>query len=343
MAKAKKLPSGRWNVKVYSGTDAAGKRKYESFTADTKKEAEFLAAEYATKRSTQKVTNITVQEALQRYVDAKDGVLSPATIRGYRAICAHHLQPLWDVPLTKLTSEAVQIVIARETVACSAKSVANMYGLLTAALRMFAPNLHLSVSLPQKKRRQATVPVDEQIKQLLALAQGKPIELPIILAAMGGLRQGEIAALTVGDVCSTGVRVNKSMVRNQHQRWEIKQVPKTEAGDRIAPLPPAIVDRLREIGTGKAPTERLFECSPQTIYKRYAALRVQCGMDKCRFHDLRHYYASMAHVLGIPDQYIMLYGGWRDKGTLTRIYQHAQGDRVSDESQKLTGYFSSFF
>lgn len=55
--------------------------------------------------------------------------------------------------------------------------------------------------------------------------------------------------------------------------------------------------------------------------------------------DLRHYYASMAHLLGVPDQYIMLYGGWSDKSTLTKIYQQAQADYTDTESQKVTDFF----
>lgn len=51
MAKAKKLPSGSWRVRVYDGKDAAGKNIYRSFTAATKKQAEFLAAEYAAHKS----------------------------------------------------------------------------------------------------------------------------------------------------------------------------------------------------------------------------------------------------------------------------------------------------
>ena len=41
MATAKKLPSGKWRALLYDYTDAQGKRHYESFTADTKKEAEY--------------------------------------------------------------------------------------------------------------------------------------------------------------------------------------------------------------------------------------------------------------------------------------------------------------
>lgn len=343
MAKAKKLPSGNWNVLVYAGTDSNGKRKYESFTAESKKEAEFLAAEFALKRKELRdPKNLTVQEAIKRYVDSKDGVLSPSTIRGYRTIQNNNLQALWNVRLSALTNETIQLALTQEATTHSPKSVSNMCGLLTAALKMFAPGFVVRVSLPRKKERRSTVPVDAQIKQLLELARGTEIELPIILAAMGSLRAGEIAALTQEDVESGGVRVSKAIVRNQHQQWEVKQSPKTQAGIRLAPLPEPALELLRKRCEGKSPSDRLFEFSPQTIYKRYAALRVQCGMEQCRFHDLRHYYASMAHALGIPDQYIMQNGGWKDKGTLTRIYQHAQDDRAQMENKKLTGFFSEF-
>lgn len=43
MPTAKRLPSGNYRVRVY---DAATK-KYKSFTAETKRQAEFLAAEYS--------------------------------------------------------------------------------------------------------------------------------------------------------------------------------------------------------------------------------------------------------------------------------------------------------
>ena len=44
MAKAKKLPSGKWRVQVFLGKDAEGKQIRRSITAPTKKEAEQQAA-----------------------------------------------------------------------------------------------------------------------------------------------------------------------------------------------------------------------------------------------------------------------------------------------------------
>ena len=43
MATAKKLPSGNWRVQVFVGVDENKKRIYKSFTAPTKKQAEYAA------------------------------------------------------------------------------------------------------------------------------------------------------------------------------------------------------------------------------------------------------------------------------------------------------------
>ena len=67
MAKAKKLPSGNWNVKVFSHIEN-GKRKYESFTAESKAEAEYLASQFKHEKEERQSGNITVKEAMDRYM-----------------------------------------------------------------------------------------------------------------------------------------------------------------------------------------------------------------------------------------------------------------------------------
>ena len=83
MVKAKKLPSGAWNVMVYSHTEG-GKRKYVSITAASKPEAELKAAEYKANKKRLCRYDLTVNEAIERYITSKEGVLSPSTVKGYR-------------------------------------------------------------------------------------------------------------------------------------------------------------------------------------------------------------------------------------------------------------------
>jgi len=84
MAKAKKLPSGQWRTLVYDYTDLNGKRHYESFTSDTKKDSEFMAAEFSLNKKSAAKSRIVLGDAYDEYIEARNSILSPATIREYK-------------------------------------------------------------------------------------------------------------------------------------------------------------------------------------------------------------------------------------------------------------------
>lgn len=333
MAKAKKLPSGNWNVKVFAGTDSAGKRRYESFTAPSKREAEFLAAEFAAKRKDRLHGGLTVGEAISRYIDSKENVLSPATVRGYRNMLKNDFHGVERIKLRDISQEAVQRAVNEYSKTHSPKTVHNMHGLLSAALAMFLPEFTLRTALPQKEKQQVYIPTDEDVKKLLAYIEGTPLEVPVLLAAAGSLRRSEIAALTPEDVTDLGVTVSKALVQDAHKNWVLKQ-PKTQAGYRFCPLPPQVVEKVR----AGVPT-----IMPNAITRRFERALDACGLPHFTFHKLRHYYASVLHSLSVPDKYIMLNGGWECQSVLHDVYQHAMQDRVEKENQKVVHFFGELY
>lgn len=52
--------------------------------------------------------SITVGEAIDRYIQSKDAVLSPATIKGYKKIRKNTMQGIMKTPLSSVTQEKVQ-------------------------------------------------------------------------------------------------------------------------------------------------------------------------------------------------------------------------------------------
>jgi len=60
-----------------------------------------------------------------------------------------------------------------------------------------------------------------------------------------------------------------------------------------------------------------------------------------RFHDLRHYSASIMHAIGIPDQYIMQRGGWSSDGVLKSIYRNTMDDYAKKFSSQINDYFKN--
>ena len=63
----------------------------------------------------------------------------------------------------------------------------------------------------------------------------------------------------------------------------------------------------------------------------------RAGIPHFRFHDLRHYCASVQHALGVPDAYIMQRGGWGNM--IKEVYRHALKDKVSEMDDKANNYF----
>ena len=333
MAKAKKLPSGNWRALLYVGKED-GKPKYKSFTAPTRREAEAKAATYTLDRKDRENGKITVREAIDRYIQSKETVLSPSTVRGYRIIYRNNLQSIMDLKLESLTQEKIQKAISEEAKTHKPKTIRNIHGLLSSALTMFAPDLHLTTTMPQKKRPDYYTPTDADVKALLSAVEGTELEIPILLASTGSLRRSEICALTKSDVTDLGVSVTKAMVRGTNETWHIK-VPKTEAGNRFIPLPPQVIAKLKAVEG-----DQICTLTPELLSKHFRLALEKAGLPHFRLHDLRHYFASTLHAIGVPDKYIMLYGGWESESTLHGVYQHTLKNKLADTDQQVINYFS---
>ena len=315
MAKAHKLPSGAWRVQAYSYTDEDGRKHRESFTAATKAEAEMLAAQYAANKKRRARHDLTVGEALQGYIDAKEGVLSPSTIRGYDRMKGRDYGPIKGKRLRNLTTEDLQRFVSDLAKDKSPKTVKNIYALLTATIDFYMPDTRFKVVLPTQPIKRPVSPSDEAVAALYKAAQ--PALKVCIGFGMKGLREGEISALKYEDIKDGVAHVHAVIVKDKDCNWIYKDHPKTAGSDRYIKLPPFL---LELIGEGEGFVTGM---NPATISKKFTVLRDKLGY-KVRFHDLRHYFCSTAAVLHIPDTYTADMGGWGRGGdsVMKKIYQN---------------------
>ena len=337
MAKAKKLPSGKWRALVYDYTDSNGKRKYQSFTAETKKEAEFLAADYSLNKKLRSSTHsITLYDGYTRYIESKSNVLSPSTLREYRRQQKHDFPELMPLPIQKITQENIQIAVNRAASIYSPKSVHNQHSLLVSVLSTFLPNFKIRTTLPQKKNSNVYIPDDEMIKILINKCNNLDLLKAIILASVGTLRRSEISALLDTDIYENTVNVNKAMVKDSSGQWVIK-LPKTESSSRIVDFPPDAIEILKkDIKKG----QHIVNLNPDEITRKFIALRKKVTTQKFGIHKLRHYSASIMHALNVPDIYIMERGGWKSRDTLQKIYTHALDDQKIKNDKIVLKHFS---
>lgn len=335
MAKAKKLPSGMWRTLVYDYTDENGKRHYESFTAETRKESEYLAAEFAlSKKKTPSTSKkLTVGEAVKNYIDIKKDILSPTTLRGYKSISDNLMKDISCVSIRDLNSASIQAWIGKLSISHKPKTVKNAYGLFSAVIDTYYPELHFKIKLPQKEKGNTYVPTDSDIKALIEYFNGKDKDMLIAsyLAAFGTLRRSEICALTSQDVKGNTIRINKAMVLGNNKEWVIKTTKNTSS-TRDVELPQFVIDILPKEG-------KLVSISPSRVSDRFIKALKCLNIHRFRFHDLRHYSASIMHAIGIPDVYIMQRGGWSSDATLKNIYRGS----IEDFEKRFTQITNTHF
>ena len=338
MATAKKLPSGQWRCRAFVGTDPSGKKLTMSFTASTKREAELKAAQYAAEHKDQRrPDNLTVADAIDRYITAKTAVLSPSTIREYRGMQRRYYEEIGTRKVFSLITEDMQLFISSLTGKVSAKTVANAYGLLSSSVAMFRPDTVFRVTLPHKSKRRRQSPSDGDIRALFEAA-GHELKICIALSAYGSLRRGEICALRHSDINGNTVRVHADMVLNEHEVFVYKDYPKTSDSIRDVLLPPEVIDLIGD-GVDDA---FIISATPDMITGRFITLRNRLGLPDIRFHDLRHYYASIGAVLGIPDTYLSAFGGWRpDSPVMKQTYQNCIADMATGYAQTMSDHFSA--
>lgn len=349
MAIAKKLPSGSWRCLVYSHTEdilqsdgsVRKKRIYESFTNDDpspkgKRQCEKEAADWAAKKDfSNKPGNMTFGEALDKYIQSRENVLSVRTISNYKRIRKKDIQSIMDIPLRKIDQAIIQNIINEDAVIHSPKTVRDNHGLISAVLKQYRPDLALNTKLPKKVRPDIYVPSDSEIKRLMNYVKNTEMELPILLAAFGPMRRGEICALRSENIFGNTVHVCENMViDSEHKKWIVK-TPKSYSGDRYIDYPDYVALKWQGI------EGRIVKLTPDAISCRFSRILKNAELPHFRFHDLRHYSASVQHAIGIPDAYIMQRGGWGNDGVLKDVYRHVMDDREREMNQKANLYFEN--
>lgn len=345
--KAKKLPSGSWRCQVYSHTEEIAqedgsikkKRIYKSFTCDDptpkgRRKCEKMAADWVIDKENHKICNLTFGEALDQYIESRSSILSPATIREYKRARKADLQDLMGIRIDSITQEQIQKEINKESLSHSPKSVRNMHGLLSAVLRTYRPNFALSTALPKKVRPKLNIPTEEDIQRLMAYVKDTDMEIPVLLAAFGPMRRGEICALDSKHIKGNIVHVEYSMALNENNEW-VRKPPKTISGDRYIEFPDFVIDKINDIDG------QIVKLNPAQVSNRFRRIIKKTGMPHFRFHDLRHYSASIQHALGIPDAYIMQRGGWGSDTVLKSVYRHVLEDKTEQMNKIANGYFEN--
>lgn len=329
--KAEKLPSGSYRVRITIN----GKRT--SFIKDEEQDAvnaailALLSHDPDEEERQRKLSQVTLRSAVQDYIDKRNRILSPSTVRSYESILNNRLQAVMDLPLTAKIDW--QMVVNEEAEEISAKTLKNVWGLIRSVLAEYGIPTG-RVRLPQviKEKRPFLEPY--QMIQFVNAIKGHRYELPYLLC-LHGLRRSEMMAVTKSDISGNMIHVHGAVVMQKGGKYVHKEENKTETSRRNVPI---MVDRLKRLAKASE-TDLLCPWSPSAMSRSLTKVLKDLGYPDCGLHGLRRSYASLCYHANVSEAQAMEWGGWSDVSTMRKIYiQIAEEDRQK-KAEGLKEYF----
>lgn len=309
---AKGVEKTAWVVDYVDGN---GKRRLKTF--ERKKEADAFAATAKVEvREGMHVADretVTVAKAGELWVSTSETAgLERSTVETYKGRLKLHIVPfIGNEKLSKITVPTVRAFADRlrdegRSPAMVKKALTALGSLLSDAQERGLCTRNAVKEMSRRRngseerdRRRLEVGVDipapEEIKAFLAALEGR--WRPILLTAVfSGLRSSELRGLRWQDVDLQKATIT---VRQRSDKWGQIGSTKSRAGQRAVPVPPVVVNTLREWKL-KCPTGDLVfptaTGNPQShsniVNRGLIPAMKAAGLPYTGLHALRHFYAS---------------------------------------------------
>lgn len=336
--KATKLPSGNWRCRAYDNKT----KKCKSFTAETRKEAEYLASQWLNEKQEKKsLHKETVEECVKAYIESKENILSPSSIRGYYIILNNSLGSLANISLVNITERDLQIWINENVERYKPKSIKSQFGLVSAALRQMKISLDFdSILLPRIPKNEKKIPTEEQVGIILRMVEGTSVELPVTIAVTLGLRQSEIAALTWDDYTGTTLKIHSARVPNKEGKYIIKNTTKSEASTREIEVDGLLKTRLDK---ADRTSKYISPMLPSSVLRKFNQLCDKNDLPRFTMHEQRHGNASMMLAKGVPDKYAMKRLGQSSPNMVKDIYQHLYKSKEKEVAETMSTTYEDIY
>ena len=300
----------------------------------------------------------TVAGYLQRWLDNDVAINRDAkTYQEYEGTVRLYIVPfIGHIKLTKLDGEQLvewQGKLSRKKFSANMRlrSIRVLRNALNKAvkLRVLPFNPIMALDKPKVIRKEV-IPLEPEVcHRLFAGCQKHRLGDVIVLAAMTGLRKGELFAIEWNAVNLTeGVLVVRRQV--QELRGLKLKEPKTSAGKRVISLDPVAIEALRS-RLKKAQDEGFEPEQVPIVFPNtrgghlrgsnfdrnvWYPIREAAGIpDTFVFHDLRHTQASLLLAAGVDLKVIQKRLGHRDFATTANTYSHLLQNAQNEAVDKL--------
>jgi integrase len=329
---------GRW-VAVLDLGWRDGKRSRKYFYGRTREQvARKLARALAQYQQGYEFANeqLTVEQFLGRWLEAKQGTVSLGTWTRYEELVRLHVSPkLGKRRLARLKPDQLQSFYSELQSSRSSATVLKVHRMLHSAFKLavrwnaMPQNVtELVLAPPTRQRHEFDTFTVEQARSFLEAVQGDRLEALYVLAITTGMRQGELLGLRWQDVDL------------ERRRLQLVRQLKTRQSRRAVLLPELVTTalvnhRARQAaeregqGVGWEEHGLVFPntvgrpLDPHNLRQRsFFPLLERAGLPRIRFHDLRHSCATLLLGEGVHPKIVSDLLGHSQIGITLDLYSH---------------------
>ena len=311
---------------------------------------------------------VKLKEHIDQFLRIRKNDLSPNTYADYENILVKHVIPIMgELYVNKIKSIQLQEYYALKLETLSACTVNKHHRVLKklfkTAMQMgiIAANPTELVDPPKVPKSQVGQAMSiEDVRKLLDFVKNTNMELPIMLAALCGLRRGEVCALRWCDIDlkKNTLRVERSLCRVNGEI--VIKLPKSDTSIREIQMPSIVNKTIKKhyktmlenkIKYGDNYSSEDFLISnelgefmdPDYLSHSFSLTLEKAGLEHIRYHDLRHTNATIMLTQGVPLKVASERLGHSTINITADLYSHVTRDLDKEASERIDGIFDRKF
>ncbi len=364
----RKRKDGRWEGRYTAGRDpVTGRTTYKNVLGKTQAEVKAKLKSAIEKSGVQslRTERYTVGQWLDTWMEnyAKLQV-RPSSHKTYQGFIENHIKPaLGDIPLEKLTAMNLQRLykhlLENGRVECmesrskpkglSVKTVRNINQMISSALncaveqRLIPSNPTKGCVLPKLERKEMKILPPESLGTFFEEARRSGVFELYYVDLATGLRRGELLGLKWSDIdLDKGIiYVRRQILR---QNGEVVEAPlKTKNSYRNIAIGADAIEVLKGM---EQKDEYVFPSpfggpiSPDSVLHMLQRVLKRAGLERIRFHDLRHTFSVLALQNGVDVKTLSAMLGHYSAGFTLDTYSHVTTSMQKQAANAVGSFLS---
>ncbi|MEQ8235179.1 MAG: site-specific integrase [Syntrophomonadaceae bacterium] len=330
----RKRKDGRYEGRIELPPDKDGNRHRKYVYGDSRPECQRMVNEIVCQLQNSDFADagrLTVDAYMEEWYKSYAVKLASTTKLSHKNYVFKHIMSYFQgFKLKDLKPMHIEQFYNEERQRCKEKTILQVHRIFSRALKDAVKNSLISrnpcafVDAPRPAEFEPNIPDVDTFWAILSAAQGTEHELPVMLAGLCGLRRGEVFGLTWNDIdFNRGTLKVRQVLCQLGKEIEIK-APKTRKSARTIGIPAdllAVLEQRKSVGYLASRDGQPTILSHYSL--RFTNFLKRNNLPAIRFHDLRHFHATLMLEAGLDIRFVQSRLG-HSNINMTAHYQHVR-------------------